>query len=72
MSVDKSKLLELNNLVSVHFRRKHKIVLNPEGKNGNEEDLNDDNLTSYIQKWDDEAYDLPDWYGREVDENRVN
>ena len=29
MSVDKAKLLELNNLVSVHFRRKHKIVLNP-------------------------------------------
>lgn len=117
MSVDKSKLLELNNLVSVHFRRKHKIILNPESKNGDEEDLNDDilydkaewkisnelqeyvekiarniqlsaeekilaifeeiskeyvyddNLISYIQKLDDEAYDLPDWYGREVDEN---
>ena len=42
MSVDKSKLLELNNLVSVHFRRKHKIILNPAVKEGNEESLDDD------------------------------
>ncbi len=27
----------------------------------------DDNLISYIQKNDDDSYDLPDWYGRAVD-----
>ena len=28
----------------------------------------DDNLISYIQKIDDDSYALPDWYGRDVDE----
>lgn len=116
MSIDKAKLLRLNDLVSVYFRRKHKIVLNPAVKERNEESLDDDiiydkaewkisdelqefvervarniqlsaeekilaifekigkeyiyddNLISYIQKLDDEEYDLPDWYGRDIDE----
>ena len=117
MNLDKEKLIRLNDLVSLHFRRKHIIVLNPEEKQENMEDLNgnieydksewklpekfqtvvneiiqniqlsneekilsifeqlcknyiyDDNLISYIQKIDDESYDLPDWYGREIDKN---
>ncbi len=28
----------------------------------------DDNLISYIKKLDEESFDLPDWYGRNVDE----
>jgi len=27
----------------------------------------DDNLISYIKKIDDDTYDLPDWYGRDID-----
>ena len=117
MSLDKTKLINLNDLVSLHFRRKHIIVLNPEEKQDDIEELNgnieydksewklpanfqklvneiaknsqlnnedkilsifeqlcknyiyDDNLISYIQKIDDESYDLPDWYGRDIDEN---
>lgn len=117
MSLDKAKLIKLNDLVSLHFRRKHIIVLNPEEKQESIKELNgnieydksewklpekfqtavteisensqlsdeekilsifeqlcknyvyDDNLISYIQKIDDESYDLPDWYGRDVDEN---
>lgn len=29
----------------------------------------DDNLLSYIHKLEDDAYSLPDWYGRDVDSN---
>lgn len=113
MSKDISKLLKLNDLVSLSFRRKHIIVLDPNDeevdklnqnieydKSGwkipdkiqnfvndlsrssylNDEDkilliferlcqdyVYDDNLISYIQKVDDETFDLPDWYGREID-----
>lgn len=28
----------------------------------------DDNLISYIQKVDDDSYSLPDWYGRDIDQ----
>lgn len=116
MSIDVEKLNKLNKLVSLFFRRKHIIVLNPKDKQKNEIDPNanitydksewkipdklnylvnelsessylnnedkilmifekickgyiyDDNLISYIQKVDDDSYDLPDWYGREIDE----
>ena len=114
MSINISKLIKLNDLASVSFRRRHIIVLNPEEKHGNIENLNsniiydkadwkipekfrgmidefsqnsqlsdeykiltiferlckeyvyDDNVISYIQKIDDESYNLPDWYGRDV------
>ena len=117
MSKDISKLIELNDLVSLAFRRKHIIVLNPRDKQIDEINTNsniqydksdwkipdnikvfvndlsrssylsdedkilliyerlcqdyiyDDNLISYIQKVDDESFDLPDWYGRDVDSN---
>jgi len=117
MSKDISKLIELNDLVSLAFRRKHIIVLNPRDKQIDENNTNsniqydksdwkipdnikvfvndlsrssylsdedkilliyerlcqdyiyDDNLISYIQKVDDESFDLPDWYGRDVDSN---
>ena len=116
MNVNMEKLIELNDKISLAFRRKHIIVLNPKEKQENKETLNadvifdknewkipdklhylieelaqssylnnedkilmifekickgyvyDDNLISYIQKIDDESYELPDWYGREVDE----
>lgn len=118
MSIYMDKLTKLNDLVATSFRRKHIIVLNPEGenKNKNKEMLNantiydkiewkipedictltnklsqdnqlsnedkilliyeklckdyvyDDNILSYIQKSDDDSYDLPDRYGREIDE----
>lgn len=114
MSVNMSELEKLNNLLSLHLRRKHIIVLNPEAKeNRNKkienkvvydatewkmpEDLQkyivelsekdeltieekilefyeklsvnyvyDDNLISYIQKVEDDTFDLPDWYGRDT------
>ena len=117
MSINIEKLNKLNDLVSLHFRRKHIMVLDPEENIEDVEDLNtnilydksewkipeklhtlieelsknsklsnedkilsifenicrdyiyDDNLISYIQKIDDESYDLPDWYGRDIDEN---
>ena len=28
----------------------------------------DDNLISYIRKIDDDTFTLPDWYGRDIDE----
>ena len=116
MSIDVEKLNKLNKLVSLFFRRKHIIVLNPKDKQKNEIDPNanitydksewkipdklsylvnelsessylnnedkilmifekickgyiyDDNLISYIQKVDDDSYELPDWYGREINE----
>ena len=116
MSINVEKLNKLNELVSLFFRRKHIIVLNPKDEQKNEVNLNaditydksewkipiklshlvdelsqssylnnedkilmifekickgyiyDDNLISYIQKVDDDSYDLPDWYGREIDE----
>lgn len=34
-----------------------------------EEYVYDDNLISYIKKIDDDMYDLPEWYGRDVDSN---
>lgn len=115
MSVDISKLIKLNDMVSLSFRRKHIVVLNPEDEHDNNLKLNqnvefdkgewkipdniqnfvnglarsnylsnedkilliferlcqdyvyDDNLISYIQKVDDESFDLPDWYGRDID-----
>ena len=114
MNKNISKLIKLNNLASLYFRRKHIIVLDPTEKHENIEELNsdivydkvdwkipekirqtidelsqnsqlsdedkiltifervckeyvyDDNLISYIQKIDDDSYDLPDWYGRDV------
>ena len=116
MSINISELIKLNDLVSLTFRRKHIIVLNPEEEYENKEDLNenivydktewkisenlhrlieelskdyklnnedkillvfkklcenyiyDDNVISYIQKIDDESYNLPDWYGRDIDQ----
>ena len=110
------KLVKLNEKVSLFFRRKNIIVLNPKDKQEtknilgaeiiydksewkvpsklkhlveelsqstylNNEDkilmifeklcksyIYDDNLISYIQKLDDDLYDLPDWYGRDIDE----
>lgn len=117
MNKDISKLIELNDLVSLSFRRRHIIVLDPKDKQMGENiispsieydksewkipnkikafvnDLSrssylsdedkilliyerlcqdyiyDDNLISYIQKVDDESFDLPDWYGRDIDSN---
>ena len=116
MNVNVKKLEKLNELVSLFFRRKHIIVLNPKDEPKNENDIGsditydksewkipsklsslinelsqssylnnedkilmvfekickgyiyDDNLISYIQKIDDDSYDLPDWYGRDVDQ----
>lgn len=116
MSIYMNKLTKLNELVSTSFRRKHIIVLNPEGEEENKEKLStnttydragwkipeeirtlvnelsqdknlsnedkilliyeklcreyvyDDNILSYIQKSDDDSYNLPDRYGREIDE----
>lgn len=116
MSINVDHLTKLNELVSLFFRRKHIVVLNPKDNQKNEHDSNaeiiydksewkipnklkilidelsqssylnnedkilmifekicknyiyDDNLISYIQKIDDETYDLPDWYGREVNQ----
>lgn len=116
MSINMNKLIKLNDLVTTAFRRKHIIVLNPEGKHEDKVDLNanitydkaewkmpeeiralveelsqnsqlsdedkilaiyeklckdytyDDNLISYIQKIDDDSYALPDWYGRDIDQ----
>lgn len=111
MNLNLDKLTKLNNLVSLSFRRKHIIVLNPNGEEdiddhiiydksewkipekmstfvdelsknsqlSNEEKIlsifedickeyvYDDNLISYLQKIDDDSYDLPDWYGRDID-----
>ena len=117
MNKDISKLIKLNDLVSLSFRRRHIIVLDPKDKQMGENiispsieydksewkipnkikafvnDLSrssylsdedkilliyerlcqdyiyDDNLISYIQKVDDESFDLPDWYGRDIDSN---
>ena len=114
MSINIDKLIELNDLVATSFRRKHIIVLNPEGESENKENkknniiydkagwkineeicalvdklsqnrqlsneekiliiyeklckdyVYDDNILSYIQKSDDDSYDLPDRYGREI------
>lgn len=116
MSVNMYKLTKLNDLVTTSFRRKHIIVLNPEGKHGSKKKLKgnaiydeaewkmpeeirtlveelsqnsqlsnedkileiyeklcrdyvyDDNVISYIKKKDDDSFDLPDRYGRKVDE----
>ena len=116
MNIDAEKLDQLNQLVSLFFRRKHIIVLNPKNEQKKENNLStditydksewripdelqflidelsqssylnnedkilmifekickgyiyDDNLISYIQKIDDDSYDLPDWYGREIDQ----
>lgn len=116
MSINMNKLINLNDLVTTFFRRKHIIVLNPEWENENKKKLNaniiydkagwkiseeirtlvdelsqnnqlsnedkilliyeklckdyvyDDNVLSYIQKSDDDSYNLPDRYGREIDE----
>ncbi len=116
MSINMDKLIKLSDLASLSFRRKHTIVLNPEGEDKKTENLSadiiydkaewkipgeirtfvdelsqnsqlsqeekilsiykelckkyvyDDNLISYIQKIDDDSYTLPDWYGRDVDQ----
>lgn len=116
MSINIEKLDELNKLVSLSFKRKHSIVLNPEEKINDKDELNediiydeaswkitnelqeyidmlseddklsvedkilstyeklckdyvyDDNLISYIKKIDDDVFSLPDWYGRDVDQ----
>lgn len=116
MSTDLKKIKKLNELVSLSFRRRHIIVLDPDEKQENVESLEpnvvydkagwyiddeikdfveelsknnelskeekilviferlchkyvyDDNLISYIHKIDDDIFDLPDWYGRDVDE----
>lgn len=116
MSINMDKLIKLKDLVTTSFRRKHIIVLNPEGEHKNNRNLNaniiydkvewkipeqicslvdelsqndqlsdeekiltiyeklckdyvyDDNVLSYIQKSDDDSFDLPDRYGRETNE----
>ena len=116
MSINIEKIKKLNDLVSLYFRKKHIIVLNPEAKNNNIETLEDDiiydnakwkitdefneyinkllkddelstedkilvifekickdyvyddNLISYIKKIDDDKFSVPDWYGRDVDD----
>lgn len=118
MSIDIEKLIRLNKLISVHFRKKHIIVLDPKQREecGDNEELKediiydptewtlpeklhtyvenlseenqltnedkillifeklckdyvyDDNLISYIKKVDDDVFSLPDWYGRDVDQ----
>lgn len=116
MSINIERLKQLNDKVSLSFRRKHIIVLNPKDKSKDENSISedveydktewkipknlsylietlsessylnnedkilmifekicktyvyDDNLISYIQKIDDESYELPDWYGREVNQ----
>lgn len=50
MTTDIAKLIKLNELVTRTFRRKHIIVLNPEGKQGNEENLNF-NTTYDVAEW---------------------
>ena len=121
MSINIAKFNKLNELVSLEFRRKHTIVLNPEKKEDiHEEDIiydkanwkitdelkkyvdelsqnndlstedkilyiyekickdyvYDDNLISYIKKIDEDVFSIPDWYGRDVDQewekNREN
>lgn len=120
MNINIDRIKKLNELVSLSFRRKHIIVLNPNDKQKNENSINadieydkaewkvpnklrylidelsqstylnnedkilmifekicrgyvyDDNLISYIQKIDDESYELPDWYGREVSQEWEN
>lgn len=42
MSINVEKLNRLNKLVSMFFRNKHTIVLNPEEKISNEQDLEED------------------------------
>lgn len=119
MSIDIDKFTKLNDLVTMSSRRKHRIVLNPEGehekKEYSEENIEldktnwklpsnnkfcilieelsqnkelsdeekilliyqeicknyvyDDNVISYIQKNDDDSFDLPDKYGRDIDES---
>lgn len=116
MNINMDNLARLNNLVTMSFRRRHIIVLNPETEQENKEELDanviydkaewkipdeirrlvselsqntqlskeekilsiyekvcrdyvyDDNLLSYIQKIDDDSYALPDWYGRDIDQ----
>lgn len=117
MSINIDKIIKLNDLVTTAFGRKHIIVLNPDEKNENRENLQDnivydvatwklpneeicalikqlsqnselsneeklliiyeklckeyiydDNSISYLHKNDNGAYELPDWYGRDVDE----
>lgn len=116
MNINVDKLNKLNKLVSLFFRKKHIIVLNPKDKQENDDTENadiiydktewkipdklitlvdelsqssylhdedkilmifekickgyvyDDNLISYLQKIDDDSFDLPDWYGRETDD----
>lgn len=119
MNID--KLMKFNDLVTIFFRRKHRIVLDPQGDYEKKENLSDtieydkskwemprkeeyhmfiselsqnseltdeekilavyerickdyiydDNVLSYIQKIDDDTFDLPDRYGRDVDEQWV-
>lgn len=120
MNINMDRLIKFNDLVTMRFRRKHRIVLDPEGeydkknlKDNIELDKSkwemprnkefcmfiselsenkeltdeerilsiyqkickdyvyDDNVLSYIQKNDDDTFDLPDKYGREVDEQWV-
>lgn len=124
MSINIEKIKELNDLVNLSARKKHIIVLNPEERSENGENLDenieydkaewkipdelstyidglskddelsiedkilliferickdyiyDDNLISYIKKIDDDTFSVPDWYGRDIDneweENRKN
>ena len=115
MSINIEKIKKLNDMVSVYFRRKHTIVLNPDEKDEqieNSDDevvydkigwkitdefnmyinqlsqnnelstedkimqiyekickdyIYDDNLISYIKEVDEDIYSVPDWYGRDVD-----
>ena len=115
MDVNIDNLNRLNELIGVHFHRKHVLVVEPE-KNEKEEQIGedivydkvpwkiseelqehvneltnndemntedkildvfdficknytyDDNLISYIRKIDDDTFTLPDWYGRDIDE----
>lgn len=119
MNTNIDELTKLNNLASVYFRRKLKVVLNPEEHDEHKEYLNedivddeinwkipetlaayvemlsrdetisierkilmiyekicvdyvyDDNLISYIKQVDKNVFDLPDWYGRSVDDEWV-
>lgn len=117
MSTNIKKLIKLNELVSLSFRRKHTVILNPEEEYENKENLTtnfeydavkweidnekimdfinqlsqnnelsdedkilsiyeklcqnyvyDDNLISYIQKYDDDSFGVPDGYGKVIDQ----
>lgn len=61
MKIDIDKLIKLNALASKHFHKKHTIILPPGEK------INFNN--AFIKKVDDDVFCLPDWYGRDVNQD---